>query len=123
MTFSFRRRPLESSSEARVGGRSLGVLLDTGHLNVTASTLGFDRLELVDAVAGRVGAFHLHDNDGAVDEHRPVEEGSWALDVVRRERFAAIPVTVEARVPGAAELAAYIARLQAMRAVRADALR
>ena len=37
----------------------LGILLDTGHLNVTSHTLGFDRMAFVDQVAPYVRAFHL----------------------------------------------------------------
>jgi sugar phosphate isomerase/epimerase len=60
-----------------------GILLDTGHLNVSATTLGFDRAEFVERLGPRIRAFHLHDNDGSADLHRPVEPDSWALEAVR----------------------------------------
>ena len=59
-----------------------GILLDTGHLNVSATTLRFDRTEFVDRLAHRIRAFHLHDNDGSADRHEPVTEDSWALAAV-----------------------------------------
>src|SRR5581483_4224646 len=68
----------------RLGQRRLGLLVDTGHLNVTARTVGFDRLAFVDAVEPYVRAFHVHDNDGFADSHLPVGEGSWVLDVLAR---------------------------------------
>jgi sugar phosphate isomerase/epimerase len=75
----------------------LGVLLDLGHLRVTAATLGFDRLEFIEAVAPAVGAFHLHDNDGTADQHRPIAPESWTLAVLRQPHFTSLPIVVEAK--------------------------
>lgn len=75
----------------------LGILLDTGHLNVTAHTLGFDRISFVDKLAPYIRAFHVHDNDGKDDTHQPVQPGSWVLDVLRRPGFASLPIVVEAK--------------------------
>lgn len=83
----------------------LGVLLDLGHLRVTAKTLGFDKADFIEAVAPTIGGFHLHDNDGDSDQHLPVQAGSWALSVLVQERFNGRPVVVEAKFEGAAELA------------------
>lgn len=82
----------------------LGVLLDLGHLRVTAVTLGFAREEFIEAVAAKVGAFHLHDNDGTADQHLPVAADSWAVEVVRQPRFRDFPVVNEAKFSGAAAL-------------------
>jgi sugar phosphate isomerase/epimerase len=71
-----------------------GILLDTGHLNVSAATLGFDRDEFVRRLGPRIRAFHLHDNDGSADRHQPARPGSWALDAVRAT--AAETIMVEA---------------------------
>ena len=83
----------------------LGVLLDLGHLKVTATTLGFRPAEFIEAVAPAIGGFHLHDNDGTSDQHQPVRPGSWTLDVLRQPRFHELPVVVEAKFPGAKALA------------------
>jgi sugar phosphate isomerase/epimerase len=93
-------------------GRSLGLLLDTGHLNVTARTYGFDPVSFLDTVAPHVEAFHLHDNDGRGDQHRPAANGSWALDAVTRPEFADATVSVEASFPTVADLAAYVRGLE-----------
>ena len=76
----------------------LGILLDFGHLRVSARTLGFEPLEFVDELAGDIRAFHAHDNDGSSDTHDPVAEGSWVLDVLRRPEHAGAAVVAEARV-------------------------
>jgi len=75
----------------------LGILLDTGHLNVSAHTLDLDRVAFVDQVAPYVRAFHVHDNDGTADTHQPVCAGSWVLDVLRRPEFGNLPIVVEAK--------------------------
>jgi sugar phosphate isomerase/epimerase len=81
------------------------VLLDLGHLNVTATTLHFGHYEFIDAVAPAVAAFHLHDNDGSADQHLPVAGESWAMAVLRDARFAACPISVEAKFPDVVALA------------------
>lgn len=83
----------------------LGILLDLGHLKVSATTLGFAPADFIDAVAPVVGAFHLHDNDGTADQHQPVAPGSWTLEVIRQARFAGRPVVVEAKFESAAAMA------------------
>ena len=86
----------------------LGMLLDTGHLNVTAHTLSFDRMSFVDEVAPYVRALHVHDNNGAADTHQPVQAGSWVLDVLRRPEFADLPIVVEARFETLADLRRHV---------------
>jgi sugar phosphate isomerase/epimerase len=88
-----------------------GILLDTGHLAVSAATLGFDPLEAVRKLAPRIRAFHLHDNDGSLDAHAPVAAGSWALEAVRLSDPAA--VIVEARFGNVAELREHVDWLRA----------
>lgn len=80
-----------------VPSRHLGMLLDTGHLNVSAKTLGFDRLGFVKNVAPYVRAIHVHDNDGINDTHQPIQAGSWVLDLLQRDEFAGLPIVIEAR--------------------------
>jgi sugar phosphate isomerase/epimerase len=91
---------------------ALGALIDFGHLNVSARVLGFERLEMISAITPRIGAFHVHDNSGLADEHKPVAPESWVLDVLRQPDFAGLPVMVEARFPDVAELAAHVRWLE-----------
>jgi sugar phosphate isomerase/epimerase len=90
----------------------LGMLLDTGHLNVTATTLVFDRLDFVRRVAPFVRAVHFHDNNGSADQHRPPQPGSWTLDVLRMEPFKRLPIIIEARFEALTELVDYAGFLQ-----------
>ena len=67
---------------------TVGVLLDLGHLNVSANLLGFDRDRFLDrylnAFADRLFEIHLSENDGTADEHQPVLPGSWQLAALQR---------------------------------------
>ncbi|MEM6885661.1 MAG: TIM barrel protein [Verrucomicrobiota bacterium] len=73
-------------------GHQLHVLLDTGHLNVTASTCGFSRESFYDEVEPYIHAFHLSDNNGLKDQHLPFNSNAWFLDRVRQSER---PVTLE----------------------------
>lgn len=50
-----------------------GCLIDTGHLNVA----GWNTRRVIKELAGRIRAYHLHNNDGRTDSHRPIGEGSF----------------------------------------------
>ncbi len=90
----------------------LGILVDTGHLNVSAHTFGFDRLEFLRRHADRIGAFHLHDNDGTADQHLPVTPQSWVASVLRSGRFSGIPWIAEAKFSRIEDVAGQIAFLK-----------
>jgi len=61
---------------------NVGILLDVGHLKVSANTLGYDKFKAIELVANRIGAFHLHDNNGRIDQHLPYKEDAWFFDVL-----------------------------------------
>jgi len=77
----------------------LGMLIDTGHMNVSAVTWGFDRMDFVRTVEPWVRAFHLHDNDGSADQHHPVQQGSWVLEAISRPAFCDATVILESKAP------------------------
>lgn len=66
-----------------VASPNLGFLIDVGHVNVTARTLGFDRRAFLDTVGPHVAAFHLSDNCGDADDNLPFDERAWFLPVLR----------------------------------------
>lgn len=55
-----------------VGADNLFILLDLGHLNVTAVTLGFSLELAVAELAPYTRAVHLSANDGGSDQHLPL---------------------------------------------------
>jgi len=76
---------------------ALGMLLDTGHLNVTSQTLGFDRMQFVELLAPYIRSMHVHDNDGTADYHRPINHDSWILDVLKHPLLKSVPIVIEAK--------------------------
>lgn len=56
---------------AEYGPEFIGLCYDSGHGNIGGKGLGH-----LDSVKERVISLHLHDNDGAVDEHKPVFTGT-----------------------------------------------
>ncbi len=87
---------------------SLGVLLDTGHLNVSANTLGFNRMSFVEQLSPHILAIHIHDNDSTADMHQPICENSWVIDVLRRSEFTDIPFVIEAKFDNINDLLKHI---------------
>jgi sugar phosphate isomerase/epimerase len=55
----------------------LGLLLDTGHLHVTAKTFGFDPHAAVDTLRPYVRALHHSDNDALRDSNQPLGPAYW----------------------------------------------
>lgn len=69
---------------------SVGLLLDLGHLNISATLLGFDRMAFLDRFLARYGdrlvEVHISENNGEKDEHLPLYADSWqfgVLDLIR----------------------------------------
>lgn len=58
---------------------NLFVLLDLGHLNVTASTLGFSMEDAVGDLAPHVLAVHVSANDGGSDQHLRLQTQDTAI--------------------------------------------
>ncbi len=96
----------------QIDAPNLGILLDTGHLNVSAQTLGFDRMEFVETLAPLICGIHVHDNDGTADQHQPVQRGSWVLEALRLPALADVPLTVESMISDISAAPDYMAWLQ-----------
>ena len=91
----------------RLSRPEVGLLLDTGHLNVSATTLGFSREAFIGEIAAHVRGFHVHDNDGSADQHRPATADGWVLELLRRPQFRTLPVVLEAGFADVRELVDY----------------
>jgi sugar phosphate isomerase/epimerase len=78
-----------------VGEEDFGLLLDAGHLNCTAKTLGFSREDYCRSVSPWVKAFHLSENNGSYDAHRPFGPGAWFLEEVSLHPEATITLEFE----------------------------
>lgn len=90
-----------------------GALLDTGHAHVN----GWDLAQVVQALGARLHACHIHDNDGAGDEHLPVGQGTidWTAYFAAVKKYAPRATQVLEYSCGfkdAAALEAHIAELK-----------
>ncbi len=86
----------------------LGLLLDTGHLNISAHVLQFDRTSFVEQMSPYIRAIHIHDNDGTADRHQPIGPNSWVIDVLRRPELSNIALIVEAKFDDVAGLSEHV---------------
>lgn len=68
------------------------LLLDTGHLQVTAKTLGFDKDEYVKKCAKYVHAIHTSENNSKLDQHLPLNKKSWALGIIKKFKNAVVTI-------------------------------
>ena len=87
---------IEDSIETmrQVATCDVGLLVDLGHVKVTANALGFDPEAYLENMRKYVAAFHIHDNDGSTDQHLPSTSKSWYLGFLG-DFPRAIPFTLE----------------------------
>ena len=71
----------------------VGFLLDTGHLKVSARTLGFDLRKAVEKVRPYVRGIHHSDNDGIRDRNQGITESYWFTPFI--EEFQGVPHVLE----------------------------
>jgi sugar phosphate isomerase/epimerase len=91
---------------------ALGILVDTGHLNVSAHTIGFDCVSFIDMVKPYICAFHIHENNGNEDTHTPITVESWVVDVLQQSSFSNIPVVIEAKFQNIEKIQEHVDWLQ-----------
>ena len=66
-----------------VSSQNIGLLVDVGHLNVSANALGYKKVKFLEDVKSYVRAFHLSENDGITDQNLPVRKDSWFLPHIK----------------------------------------
>lgn len=59
--------------------KEVRLLLDFGHLRVSANTLGFDLISAVSDVQKWVGGYHMSENHGEFDDHLNFDSSAWFL--------------------------------------------
>ena len=78
-----------------VSDESFGLLIDVGHLKVSATALGFDPHAFLEQLGPHTAAVHLSDNDGDVDAHRPFGDDAWFLPHLRNLPDACVTVELK----------------------------
>ena len=74
---------------------NVGILLDVGHLKVTATTLQFSKDEFIALIATNIFAIHLSDNNGIQDEHGHISHVAWFWPVLRSYITSQVPLILE----------------------------
>jgi sugar phosphate isomerase/epimerase len=64
---------------------AIGLLLDVGHLNTSARSLGFDPASSAANLAALVEGYHVSSNDGMSDGHCALTGDDWFLSVLKRD--------------------------------------
>lgn len=64
---------------------NVGLLIDVGHLNVSANVLGLDREDFLRRCDPWVKGYHLSDNDGRIDSNGPIDSNSWFWRFLNRD--------------------------------------
>lgn len=69
-------------------------LIDTGHLNVA----GWDTEHVLQKLSKRIKGYHLHNNDGILDSHQPIQAGTYDYDrffALYKKYTPNVPLTLE----------------------------
>lgn len=73
----------------------LGLLVDLGHLKVSAKQLGFDKHEFIETLKDKIQAFHLSENNGVEDQGLAFSEAVWFIPLLKQTRFKKTIKTIE----------------------------
>ena len=66
---------------------NIGVLMDMGHLKVSAKTLNFEPFTLLEMVKKHVRVIHISENDGKRDQNLPISKESWFWQYIPSEQL------------------------------------
>ena len=76
---------------------NIGVNLNLGHLNLSASVSGFDKFDFVERLKPFVLGVEVSHNEGVLDDHKALEKDGWYLQALSDSFFSKIPVIFEGR--------------------------
>ena len=71
------------------------LLLDLGHLHVSANTLGLDYSKECEMLQPYIKWIHISENNGVVDEHKPLREDSPIIKELSKLYHPGINITLE----------------------------
>ena len=67
--------------------KNVGLILDTGHLNVSSKTLKFDKIKFINKCNKWIKGYQLSNNNGLEDENKPIKSNSWFLKYLKKNKF------------------------------------
>lgn len=94
----------------RISSPYLGILVDIGHLQVTANTLGDDSQQFLQSLRPYIRAFHLNQNNGIIDSAEPIQMDNPLFNTIRS--FSQSKMIVEANFETVESLSTYVQMLK-----------
>ena len=67
--------------------KNVGLILDTGHLNVSSKTLKFDKIKFINKCNKWIKGYQLSNNNGLEDENKPIKSNSWFLKYLKNKFY------------------------------------
>ena len=75
--------------------KTVGILLDLGHLNISSNLLSFDRESFLDKFLTKFGHLlkevHISENNGFLDQHLSLNKDSWQLNALKKIKEVEVP--------------------------------
>lgn len=75
--------------------KTVGILLDLGHLNISSNLLSFDKNIFLDKFLTKFGYLlrevHISENNGFKDQHFSLNENSWQLNALKKIKEVDVP--------------------------------
>lgn len=97
-----------------IRSNQVGILLDTGHLNITAKTFSFEPTTAIEKIKPYICALHIHENDGISDTHEPLRAEGWIYELLKKRIFNNIPIVIEAKFGDIDSLKKHIGWIEAV---------
>ena len=71
---------------------NLKLLMDVAHFKVSSVTLNFDLIRSFKNLKEFIGAYHLSDNNGIIDNNKDIKKNSWFMNLISKVDFISIEV-------------------------------
>ncbi len=75
--------------------KNVRLLLDVGHLNVSAKTLKFSKKKFIYKCNKWIKGYQLSENNGFKDENKPIKRSSWFLKYLKKKKFYSLEIKLK----------------------------
>ena len=84
--------PKEIKKIMRQLPENVKLLMDVAHFKVSSVTLNFDLIRSFKNLKEFIGAYHLSDNNGIIDNNKDIKKNSWFMNLISKVDFISIEV-------------------------------
>lgn len=75
--------------------KNVKLLLDVGHLNVSAKTLKFNKINFINKCNKWINGYQLSENNGVEDENKPIKSNSWFLKHIKKNKIYSLEIKLK----------------------------